>query len=108
MAAGDLVADDGADNPVDVGDGEFGRDLFALLDGRLADVQQPGHVDGFIQTMILGFGAVAAHIDPHVGSIEDVAEVEPLGLPVGDGLLRLQPVGATDHLVEGAETELGP
>jgi len=107
MAAGDLVAEDRADHAVDVGDGEFDADLFTLLDGRFTGLQQFGHVDGFLQAMVLFFLAVATDFQANFGLVEDVGEIQSLGLPVGDGFLRLQDVHPANHLVKGAETELG-
>ena len=43
----------------------------------------------------------------HVRLVEDLAEVEALGLPVVDGLPRLEAVDVADHLLDRAEAELG-
>src|SRR5690606_27086466 len=40
MAAADLGAGDGADDPVDIDDRKLGFDLFAFLDRRAADFEQ--------------------------------------------------------------------
>ena len=42
-----------------------------------------------------------------VGPAEDGREIQPLGLPVVDGLAAAQPLDAADHVVELAEAELG-
>ena len=41
---GYLITDDGSGNPVNVGDGKLSMYLFATLNGRLADIQQLGHI----------------------------------------------------------------
>src|SRR5258708_2142425 len=51
---GDLAAYDGADDAVDVADGQHGDNLFLPLDGRLAQFQQDGVVEGFFEAVILG------------------------------------------------------
>ena len=56
--------------------------------------------------MILDHLAVTSDFGPGLRLIEDLAEVDPLGLPVLDGLTGLEPVGAAHHLGDGAETEL--
>jgi hypothetical protein len=39
--------------------------------------------------------------------VEDAGEIEPLGLPVVDRLLLVEPVGAADELVEAPDAHLG-
>ena len=56
--------------------------------------------------MILDHLAVTSHFGARFRLIEDLAEVDPLGLPMLDGLTGLESVGATHHLGDGAETEL--
>ena len=48
----------------------------------------------------------AADFGTRVRRVEDVAEVEALGLPVVDGGLGLEHVDAADHVFELAEAEL--
>ena len=87
----------------------IGRDaatFFALFDGGLAQIQQGGHVEGFLQAVVLGNLAVAPHFRPHFRLVQDGGEVQPFGLPVVDGLLGLQHIGTSHHFVDGAEAEL--
>ena len=86
----DLAAGDGADDAVDVPDGQLGHDLLAALDGGLAEVEQHGEVERLVEAVILRDLAEAADLGPDVGLVEDVAEVEALGLPVIDGLPGLR------------------
>src|SRR5579862_4214166 len=56
--------------------------------------------------MILHLGTMAADLRAHGRLIQDLPEVQALGLPVLDGSLHLQPVGAADHFLKPAEAEL--
>src|SRR5690606_10480661 len=103
--AGDLAAGDGADDAVDVFDGELGDDLLAAINGGGAAFEERGEVEGFLESVVLGLLAVAADLGAGVGRVEQVGEVHALGLPVGDGLVGFEAVGAADHLVDGAEAE---
>jgi len=51
----------------------------------------------------------AVRLDPlwHLRLVQDRGEVEPLGLPVGDGGPGVEPVDAAYHLGDRAEAELG-
>ena len=49
----DLAAGDRAHHAVHVAHVELGADLLAALDGRLAEVQQRGHVQRLLEAMIL-------------------------------------------------------
>lgn len=93
-------------HPVGVLDRQRRRHLFALFDGGLAQIQQGGHVEGFLQAVVLGNLAVAPHFRPHFRLVQDGGEVQPFGLPVVDGLLGLQHIGTSHHFVDGAEAEL--
>jgi len=103
---GNFVAGDRAGDAVDVRDRQLGDDLLALLDGGLREAEEGREVEGLVEAVVLLDGAEAADFGPDVGRVEDLGEVEALGLPVGDGALRLEAVGATDHLFDGAEAEL--
>ena len=56
--------------------------------------------------MILADLLEAADLGAGVRRVQDVAEVEALGLPVVDGGARLEHVDAADHVFELAEAEL--
>ncbi len=107
VPAGDLAAGEGADDAVDVADGEFGADGLPPFDGRGAQGQQYGLVERLFEAVVLGDLAVTAHVGVDLGLVEEVREVEPPGLPVVDGPFRVEEVGAADHLVDRAEAESG-
>ncbi len=106
MAFGDLIAKDGPDDAVDVEDGEGGPHFFAAFDRRPADIEQAGDIERLVKAVILRNLAVAAHFRAGGGLVKDVREIDAFRLPMFDGFLRLEDVGAADHLVDGAETEL--
>ena len=57
--------------------------------------------------MILITHLADGNIRTHVRSIEDLREIETLGLVVADGLFHVQKVGSADHFVHASEAELG-
>ena len=59
-----FAADDGADDAVDVADGQVGVDALAAFDGRLANVEQPRHVQRLFQAVVLVNLAVTADFRP--------------------------------------------
>ncbi len=86
--------------------GNSAIDLFAPLNRRLADLEQPGDVEGLLEAMVLRDLTVTADLGADVGLVEDVGEIESLRLPVVDGLPRLEAVHATHHFVDRAEAKL--
>ena len=90
MGSGDFITDNGTRHPVDVGDRQLGCYRFAPFYGWLADIQQSGHVQRFVQAVVLGLNTVVDRTNPHVRRVEDVGKVKSLGLPVGDRLSGLQ------------------
>jgi hypothetical protein len=56
--------------------------------------------------MILRDLAVATNVWPDFRLVQNLREVESLCLPMLHSFLRLQHVGASDHFIERAETEL--
>ncbi len=102
---GDLVAEHGADRAVDVADRQRELDRLGVLDRRAAGGDQRGLVERAFQPVVLHRHAAAGDVGRHGRLVEDRREVEPLGLPVLDGRLEVQPVDAADHLVHRAEAE---
>src|ERR1035437_2222947 len=101
----DLAAGDGADDTVDVADGQVGVDALAAFDGRLADVQQPRHVERLFNAVILVNLPVAHDLRPDIRPMQNVCEVEALRLPMLNRLPRSQLVRAADHFVHRPEAE---
>ena len=64
-------------------------------------------VKGKLQPVVLGLAAECGHALRHFRQLQHGREVESPGLPVVDGLARLEPVHATNHLVDRAEPQLG-
>ncbi len=75
--------------------------------GGLAEPQQHLAVERLVQFVVLQLLAEAFHERRNVRLVEDAGEIEPLGFPMLDGLAHFQLVAAADHVVEGAEAELG-
>ena len=102
----DLARKDGADRAVDVADRQVELDRLLLLEGRLAEAEERGHVERPLDAVILRLLMVRLHVLRHLRLVEDRREVEPLRLPVGDGGPGIEPVHPADHLVDRAEAEL--
>ena len=107
VLAGDLAPGNGADNTVDVANRQFGDDLGALVDRRLAEREELGEVEGLVEAVVLRGLAETTDLGAGVRLVEDAGEVQALGLPVFDGLAGFEAIGAADHLLDGAEAELG-
>ena len=103
---GDLVARDGADDTVDVFDRQLGDHFFTAVDGGLGEAEERCEVEALVEAVVLLDRAEATDLGTDVRRVKDLGEVEPLGFPVRNGALRFEPVGAPDHLLDGAETEL--
>src|SRR3712207_2461132 len=59
-----------------------------------------------MEIVVLLFGVVDLHALRHLEPVQDGREVDALRFPVVHGFLRLQPVRAADHLLEGAEAHI--
>ena len=105
--AGDLAAGDGADDAVDVDDGELGFDFFAAFDGGFAERQEDAHVERLFEAVVLGLAAVGADVVADVGFVEDGGEVDADGFPVFGGFAGVEAIDAADHFIDGAESEFG-
>ena len=105
--AGQLTAGDGADDAVDVANGQFGADILAAFEGGLAQIEQRGDIERFLEAVVLFDLAEAPDLRTDGRLIEDVREVESEGSPMGDGFGGLEAVGPPDHFRERAETEFG-
>ena len=106
MTLGDFVAEDRADDSIDVGNRQCGGDFFALLDRRFADVEQMRDIERLLQAVILCVRAIASDFRAHWRRVEQLREVDALGLPMIDGVTRFKNVRAAHHLDDGAEAEL--
>ena len=103
---GDFIACNGPDDAVDVVDRQLQLDALAALDGGDAGRQQPRHVQGALDAVVLRDLAITSDVVRHIGSMQQPRQVQPLGLPMV-GLDLEQPVGPAHHFVDGAETEPG-
>ena len=104
--AGDLAADNGADDPVDVADGQDGHDLLLALDGGGAKLAQNGVIERRRETVVLRNLAITAHIIRNFRLVENIGEIQPARLPVVNGFLGFEQIGAANHLVQLLESEL--
>ena len=57
--------------------------------------------------MILRLDAAARDASGHLRAVQDGGEIQAFGLPMVQGLARIEHIDAADHFVEGAEAELG-
>ena len=62
MALGNFMANDGADNAIDVANGQGERHFLAGLDRRFADFKQDLQIERFIEAVVLGNLAIPADI----------------------------------------------
>ena len=93
----------GPDRPVHIPDVLLNGNRLPGFNGGL-HLRDQLQVERTVQFMVLLLHAP----DRAVGwrTIEDLGEIEASGLPEGDCVVHLQPVGTPDHLVHGAESEL--
>ena len=79
---GHFAAGDGADDAVDVADGQLGPHFFAALDGRLAKVQKLREVERLFQAVILILLTKAPNLRADFGLMQNRREIEAAGLPM--------------------------
>ena len=82
------------------------------LTGFLSSIAGRGELDQLpvehlVEAVVLPLRIVDGDLGRHVGLMEDAAEVEPLGLPMVDGLALVEHLGVADHLGEAAVAERG-
>ena len=101
----DMARQDGARRPIDVPDRQVERHLLAALDGGTAQLHELV-VEDIGHPVILFLHAMGGHVGGDFRLLQKWREVEALGLPVIDRLLRLQPIHAADHLGDRPEPQL--
>jgi hypothetical protein len=106
VAARDLPREPSADRAPRVLEPRREADLLLVLEGALAAFDQLV-VHGVVQMVVLLLGVMDRHVLAGPRAIQDRREVYPAGLPVLDVLAGHELVRASDHLLEGAEAELG-
>ena len=105
MVSHQFARQHGAHAAVHVACGFQQLDLLALLEGRLALLDQ-AHVQGLAQAMVLRVHMQAGHIGRRGRLGQQTAEIQALGLPMVDALLHVQQVRTADQIVEAADTQL--
>ena len=103
---GDLVAEHGAHRAVRVLDRLRDGDVLALGQGRCRQLDERAVEDG-LEAVLLALDVVERGAGARLRHREDGAEVEALGLPVGDRPLGVEQVGAADGLLDGAQPQAG-
>ena len=106
VTPGDLAAQDGANDAVDVLDFEAGLDFLAPFQSRRAQLEQGRIVQRLVQSVILRHLAVSAEVLGCFGLVKDVGEIQPARLPMLNGFPGFEEVGPANHFVDGAETQL--
>ena len=107
VAAGDLVAEQGADGAVDVADAQLRAHRRAVLDGRPALLEERV-VERLVETVVLlGSGAPPRRAGRVCGSTRIGERSRPVGLPVADRVGGVEQVDPSHRLVERAEAERG-
>ena len=102
VTPGDLPREHPADRAVGVRYGLLEADLFAVFECRQALLDQLV-VQGFLEPVILVLGVADRLSFRCLDPVEQRREIHAAGLPVLDGPAHLEPVGASDHLLEGPE-----
>ena len=80
--------------------------------GRLPGLEDAGKaldegpVEDMLKGVILALGVADGNRGVNLRMVEDLAEVESLGLPAGDGLVLLEEVATSDEVAEAADTHL--
>ena len=103
-----FTADNGPHDTIDVFDLDAGRNLFFSFQGRRAEFEQKRVVQRFLQAVVLRNLAITAHILRNFRLVENIGEIQPARLPVVNGFLGFEHVGAADHFVQSAQTQIGP
>ena len=101
----ELVAEHRADGAIDVADRNLNLDGLLTLESRRRErdelvVERP------VEPVILPLHGAPRCALRQLGLIENLRQIDALGLPMVDGGLGLQAIGAPDHLVHGPEAEL--
>ena len=65
-------------------------------------------IERAFQAVVLRLGDLDRHAWLRRRLIEDLRQIDALGLPVIDGLLHVEQVNAPDHLLDLAEAQLAP
>ncbi len=107
IAARHFAAEDRPDHPVGVADVEFRFDLFLALQRRRRQIEQHLIVESVFQAVILWNLTVPSHFGTDVWLIKYRRVIQPLGFPMRHRMTHFELVGAADHLVDRAHTELG-
>ena len=107
VAPSHLAAEDRAYDSVGILDRQHRLDRLAAFKRRSAQFQQGSVVKGLVQPVILRDLAVAPDFGANLGLVQNRRQVDAGGLPQCNGLLGLEPVGAADHFIDGAEAERG-
>src|SRR5437868_11437863 len=83
-APGDFRTDNSPDDAIHISDWQNGNDFFLSLDCGSAKPQQEGIVQSLVQTMVLRNLAESSDFGGHFWLVQDVAEIQALGLPMFD------------------------
>ena len=105
MPLRDFVAEHRADRAVDVSDRQIQLNRRPMLD-RAGAQRQQRVVERLVESMILGANASPPDAVWHIWLIENLRQVDTLGLPVVDCRLHVQPIDSADHLVNRSEAHL--
>ena len=82
------------------------HDFFLRVPGPARKAGARGVVQRLVQAVILRNLAIAANVVRHFGLIKNVGEIQAARLPVLDGFLGFEQVGAADHFGQRAEAKL--
>ena len=108
IAAGDFAAQNGANNAVSILNRQGDAHGLFVFQIAVANIQQLTHIEGFFQLVVLLFGANLASAGLHLGLIQQRGQIQIFVLPVTSLFrLRNEHLGATHHLVDGAEAQHG-
>ena len=106
IAVGNLTRQHGADGAVDVADRHFDLDRRLTFQGRARLIDQL-IIQGLVEAVVLDLAVEERDIGIDIGLGEDAGEIQTLGLPVVDRFGGVEPVHASDHLIEGMEAQFG-
>ena len=106
IALGDGAREDRAHRAVYISNGQIQPHRLLAFEGRFAKVDQLP-VKRVREAMVLLFLTRAGDRRINRGLVKNGGEIQALRLPVINGRLRFELIGAPDHLLELAEAECG-
>ena len=105
-ALGDFTRQHGTRGPIDGGDRCCDANRIPLFKGRRRLFDQ-GAIEHMIKPVILNTRMINRIFEHRIRLVEHTAEIQPLGFPMGNGLIAIQHLHLAHHFIEMAIAKLG-